>query len=516
MRPRAATAGRSGGDPETDPARDRKADGPRGTAVAWRRPALGLVLVALAFTVVQIAGTSLRMPLGWDEVVYSSQSSAQAPATYFDAPRARGISLLAAPVAAMTASTAALRAWMSLLAAVGLVISFWPWRRLAGEAVAVLAAACFASLWIVQFYADEVMPNLYVAYGSVAAVGWFLRSVGTARGGRRPTGALVASAVSIGFTALVRPSDAVFLAFPLVAGGLAVRARRGPAVAGSLIGGLAAGLLPWIVEAYARFGGPLARLRESSAAQGGMGWHVAIGMELRSLNGPLLCAPCDKPWANPALSLWWFATPVLACAGVLLAVRTRRSEPGRLSVLALPAVCALVVSSQYLFLLDYAAPRFLMPVYALAAIPVAGFLADSARAVPARWRPAVATLMAVLFTAHLAGQFLVLHRRAADQTRARGELLQLADHLTRAGLRPPCSLLGSDPVQPAYYAGCSSQPPAGPSATSAPPVREAIAETGNQGAPRDASGWRQCSFVLDDGSIWHVYLAPSPGTRWHC
>ena len=41
----------------------------------------------------------------------------------------------------------------------------------------------------------------------------------------------------------------------------------------------------------------------------------------------------------------------------------------------LPAACGLCVAAQYLFMIDYAAPRFLLPAYALLAIPAADGLA---------------------------------------------------------------------------------------------------------------------------------------------
>src|SRR5437879_3863917 len=76
--------------------------------------------------------------------------------------------------------------------------------------------------------------------------------------------------------------------------GVAVAAgwsRRGLGLVAVLAVGAVVGVVPWLVEAYARFGGPVARLRLSSAVEGHLGWHVAAGMELRALNGPVLCRP---------------------------------------------------------------------------------------------------------------------------------------------------------------------------------------------------------------------------------
>jgi hypothetical protein len=480
---------------------DRPADGV-GAATRLRRCAWGLVLVAALFTAVQMATVPLRLPLGWDEVVYTSQVAVRAPASYFDAPRARGVSLLAGVAAGLNPSTAVLRGWMSLLAGGGLVAAYWPWRRLVAGPVVVLAAALFASLWVVEFYADEVMPNIYVAYGTVAAVGWFLVAASQPRPARW---ASVALAVSIAFTALVRPTDAVFLAAPLFVAGLAVRAWRRVSVLVSLGSGLVTGLLPWIVEAYVRFGGPLARLRQGSLEQDGMGLHNAIGMELRALNGPMLCRPCNVPWTHTQLSLWWLALPLLALAGVLLAARGSGG-----GTLLLPTVCAAVVSIQYLLLIDYAAPRFLMPVYTLLALPVAACLAAIVRMAPARWRPAVTGAVALVLVAHAASQYAVLHRRAVREVSARAQISDLAGRLSEAGLRAPCTLAGSDMLQTAFDAGCSWQPIADASA------REVIVQKADQPRPEVARVWNHCSLRLNDGSTWDIYLAPAFGTLRRC
>ncbi|WP_234366240.1 hypothetical protein [Streptomyces albireticuli] len=489
----------------------------------WRGPA-PLVWVAVAFAVVQLAVMPLRLPLGWDEAVYVSQVSPRVPAAYFSAPRARGISWLAAPAVLLSASVVVLRAWMVTLATAGLAVAFWPWRRLAGDAVTAVAAAAFAGLWVVQFYAGEVMPNLYVAYGATAATGWFLRAVtGPGRRG------VIAVAVSVAFTASTRPPDAVFLALALLTAVVVTPSWRRWRPAAAVAGGLAAGLVPWLAEAYTRFDGPLARLRDGSGVQGGMGWTNTLGMHLRALNGPLLCRPCHLTWDYPPLSLWWLATPAVAAAALLLAGR-RRGRPARLrrgsprtAVLALPAACAVAMSAQYLFLLDYAAPRFLMPAYAQLAVPVAAFAVALIRGAGRRRRPAVAVVLGVCFALHLVSQYLVLQRRTEDQTRLRADTLRAAGLLHRAGLRPPCTLVGPEVVPLAFHAGCSSEALSGNNASvtvgellrrvRAEPV--AVAARGPR-APGFARGWTPCVLRMPDGADWYLHLAPSPRVTGRC
>ncbi|MCQ8771328.1 hypothetical protein [Streptomyces telluris] len=509
-----------------------------------------VVWVAVAVGVVQLLVVPLRLPLGWDEAVYVSQVSPRVPAAYFSAPRARGISWLAAPAVLLSASVVVLRTWMVALATAGLLAAFWPWRRLVGEAVTAAAAAVFAGLWVVQFYAGEVMPNLYVAYGATAATGWFLRAVSAptpapapaaapaavaaARPG--PRGAWAGVAVSVAFTALMRPPDAVFLALALLAAVAAVPSWRRWRPAAAVVGGLAAGLVPWLAEAYTDFGGPVARLRDGSGVQGGMGWTNTLGMHLRALNGPLLCRPCHIPWDYPLLSLWWLATPVVAVASLALVLtrRTRRRHGDRtatsvgrgmprVAVIALPLACAAAMSLQYLFLLDYAAPRFLIPAYALLAIPVAACAVALLRGARRRWRPVVAVVLGTAFALHLTSQYLVLQRRVGDQVRLRADTLQAAERLHRAGLSPPCTLVGPEIVSVAFHAGCSSEALTGNNTSTN--VDELLQRARSEpvataarvpGAPGFARGWTPCVLRMPDGADWYLYLAPSPRVTGSC
>lgn len=479
------------------------------------------MLVAVTAAVVQLAAVPLSLPLGWDEAVYASQVSPRVPAAYFSAPRARGISWLAAPAVLLTSSTPVLRGWMVLLSTVGLVAAFWPWRRLVGERVTAGAAAVFASLWVVQFYANEVMPNLYVAYGAVAAVGWFVRAARCP--GPREAGAV---AGSVAFAALMRPPDAVFLSLSLIAAAAAVRAWRRWVPVCAVLTGLVTGLLPWLLEAYTRYGGVLARLREGSDVQGGMRIGVAVGMQARALNGPLLCRPCHVGWSYPLLSTWWLALPLLVAGGLTLAARTgrRRGRPDPFPGLMLATMCAVALSAQYLFLLDYAAPRFLVPAYALLALPVTACAAGVVHAASRR-RRAVAGLLAVVFASHLVGQFLVLERRVDSQVRSRTALQHLARRLHGIGLRPPCTLVGADVVPLAFHAGCASEALGGNnrSITVGELMRRAAGQPLAAAAhtplvPDYARGWLRCSLTTDDGTSWYLFLAPAPAPAppLHC
>lgn len=163
---------------------DRLAVNPRvaqtrlsGADNAYGRPFPWLASVAAAFALVQLVLVVPGSGLGWDETVYVSQVSRDVPAAFFSAPRARGISYLVAPVAALTSSTAALHVYLALCSAFGLFVALWVWRRLLPPAVLAGAGAMFAGLWITLYYGPMAMPNLWCALGSLAAVGCFLRAV---------------------------------------------------------------------------------------------------------------------------------------------------------------------------------------------------------------------------------------------------------------------------------------------------------------------------------------------------
>ncbi|WP_036407535.1 glycosyltransferase family 39 protein [Microbispora rosea] len=416
--------------------------------VAWHRRIPWLALVAGGFAVAQLALAAPHLGLGWDETVYLSQVDPRNPAAYFSAPRSRGISLLAAPVLAVTGSTPVLRTVLALLSAAALYSAYRVWRPLLGSRRPALAALLFAGLWTTMLYGPQAMPNLWVALSAVAAVGWFLRA-------HEPSASravLLGLGGAVGAATLFRFSDGVWLAAPLLAACGVVRAWRRPAPALAIAGGLAAGGAQWIAEAYVRWGGIGARLHASSATEGGMGLHWAGGDAWRSLNGPLLCRPCTLPLTHPELTLWWLALPVLALTACAVALRA-----GRPAETVLPVACAAALSVPYLVLIDYSAPRFFLPVYALLALPVAtlvGRTVRAARPIPAR--AAVAGGLAALLVVHLTTQYTVLQERDADARATTGRYQAVADDLRRLGLRPPCLVIGSHSQPIGYYAGCAS------------------------------------------------------------
>ncbi|MCL2554402.1 MAG: hypothetical protein FWE75_19915 [Actinomycetia bacterium] len=489
-------------------------------ARTWRTGASPwpVAAVCAVFVAAQLALTVRGSGLGWDETVYTSQVSGHVPAAFFSAPRARGVSFAAAPVAWLTGSTTALRLWMGALSGAGLFAAVWPWRPLLPPRLLALAAALLASLWISLFYGPQVMPNLGSAYGALAATGCLVRAArapAAGEGERARWGVLAGLAAGLAVTGLMRPPDALWLAAALGCAALVVaRGRRGVVLA-ALGAGLVLGCGEWVIEAYVRYGGLAARLNQASVIQGGLGWHVAFADQLRSLDGRTLCRPCDGPWRHKAASAWWLLLPFAAAGGVAAAPRARRTA------VAVAAVAGVFLAAPYLLTIGYAAPRFLLPAYALLAIPVAECARRLAMGRSGRWRPVPTALVAVALCAHLGVQLAVLHGVTRNNRLLSREYAAVAARLHAHGVRPPCVLSGDNAVPVAYYTGCASRQMAGPDRSIAAgelsalsrrePVALLIPE--GQAAPGFAVGWTCVALPLSPEPAGERACMPVTGGR---
>lgn len=456
-----------------------------------RAPDGRLLAVAVAYAVVQLCYAVAHMDLGWDETVYLSQVDPRHPAAFFSAPRSRGVSFLVAPVVALTSSVPVLRVALVLLSSAALYAAFRVWEPLVGRARVALAALLFAGLWITVLSGPEVMPNLWLALSAVAAVGWFLRTRGEGRGR-----ALAGLTASLAASALFRAPDAVWLALPLLAVCAGARDWRRPGTVGAVLGGLAPGGVQWAVEAYVRFGGIGKRLSLSSDTEGGMGAHLGAGLRAayRSLNGPQLCRPCHIAGPSVTHALWWLLLPVLVVAACAV---------GERAVTLLPVACAVSSAAPYLLLLDYSAPRFLLPVYALLSLPVAGLVVRVARG-----RRVVTGVVCVVLVAHGAVQLKELRLNTADARDTTVRYRRAAQELGRLGVTAPCVVTGPRAQPIAYEAGCASAETMGNNRS-----------TTVQGLA-DAASRMPLAILCDPGDpyvpafarAWHVHVLP--GTDW--
>lgn len=519
-KPRRTTA------PWRRPARPRPApDGgtadPDGTA--RRRAHRGLVAVCVAFGALSLLLVGPRLPLGWDELVYASRYAEFAPTTPFSAPRTRGVPVLLAPVAWFSGSVVLLRCWLTLLAAAALYLAYRPWLRAASRpGTAAWAAAGYGSIWFALFYAGAAMPNHYVATGCTAAVGCWLRLV---RGPERRTARRLglATAAALAVATLMRPNDTVWPALVLVGAALCARSRPTGArlrAGAAVAAGVAAGAVPWVVEAWVRFGGVGARLRAAGEVQGGMRPVFSLPEHLAALDGPLLCRPCTASGLDGAV-VWWLLLASLVLLGVRAAHRA-----GRRAAAVVPVAAGLAVAAPYLFLVDYAAPRFLLPTYALLA-PVA---VEGARtlltpregrhpAVTARVTVAARVLACLLAATHLGVQLHQVTVHRGIQSGARGDWRLVERALRAHGVTPPCALAGNRTLIPvAHTAGCRALGPArapdtgeGPPDTGqGPPVRPSALVLRNRPLPDWAArrGWRIHPVPGTYASGWRIAVPP--------
>ncbi|NNM47824.1 hypothetical protein [Knoellia koreensis] len=408
-----------------------------------------LAAVAVLYLLAQLLVVA-DVPLGWDESIYTSQTDPSRRALAFTAPRARGMPWLAAPVQALTGSTSVLRGWFALLSSLSLYAAFAMWRRTLPGFTTPVAAAGFAGLWTAVFYGPSLMPNVLVALAGVYATGAMVAAAGGGRAWVAWAGGAAVAAATV-----IRPGDVVPLVAALGAAVLVHRPWRARAVRllTPVLAGATVGALPWLVEAQLRYDGVLLRVRRALATQS-TGERFVPDYQLRAVDGPLLCRPCSRLTqpVPPLGVLMWGVGAALVVLAVVLAVRGR-VRPAEAVLLAAFAGAAQAVP--YLFLVGYAAPRFLLPAYALLALPAASgalwLLAPrGVGAVPATAAGVLLLVGHLVIQGHWLPQVTV----AQEQGRQRWTLVAAALHAH--GVSPPCTLLGAESAPVAYLARCDN------------------------------------------------------------
>jgi hypothetical protein len=382
---------------------------------AWRetlaKPWVGLLFVVLCYGIAQIWVADLRTFLGWDEAVYVSEVSRFTGAVGMAAHRSRGITLVVAPVTLLTDSVVVLRAYLIVFSSVALFVSFYAWVRLIGWA-APAGAAVFATSWMTLFFGGQVSPNIYAALGCIAAVALGLRHLlGMST---RALWAYVALAASVAF---IRPLDGLSLMVGMSLAAVLLKRSLRQILAFSMASavGFATGVLPWIVEAYVTFGGPLQRLDRARELVGG-GVTNNFTEYLNLLDGPIV-------WTGTPDGVTVWAVLWLGCLGVLAVVATRslRYQPINWCLLLVSCFLAL----PYAIGADVAAPRFMLPALATLSL-VAGMGILSLRPMNLR----VPVLIGVLVLG--VAWNLPVYERLADAHLQSGERVKLLGEALRA------------------------------------------------------------------------------------
>jgi hypothetical protein len=422
--------------------------------VWWRRPSALLLVIALAHAVSPLMLLGAHWAFGVDESIYLSQINSFVPPITFSAPRARGATLLAAPITILTPSAVAVRLWVAALSGVGLFVAFRPWLRLRDGYLVPLAALMFSTLWMVILYGFQLMPNQWVAYATLAACGYLACYVS---GGMRRH--IDAAAVAMAIAALFRPSDAIFtgvglaLSCAIIPGPIGRRVR----VLGALILGGAAGFAQWLIEAQLRWGGFFERMQAAQTQNGAGALLFTGGTHAAVLKGRQLCLQDCRVIVDFRYVAWWVGLGLLILAG--LAYAWRRHE---LRLELVPLVVGLAAASQYFFTVQIVAPRFLVPAYALLCLTAATGVRSLILVAP-RGAPRV-LLVAVLaggLVAHTALQVSVLTNGAVPRRRSADEQVASSARQLRAqGLTHPCRVVNipDDVTRIFYTLGCATVP----------------------------------------------------------
>ena len=415
-----------------------------------RQGKIALLLVGLMFLLVQLVIVPHPLGLSQDEANYLAKVDPRVPELYWTQPRAWGLPVLAAPVAVFSPSLTIYRLYFGFLSSAGLLAAFWPWLRVLRPTVAPAAALFFSTIWFTAVFGSLVMPNLYVGLGAVAVLGLFVRAVHDPVWWRVALTAAVAA-----FVALVRPTDSVLVIAPLFAVGLVVtRLRRLRVLAVVAIGELM-GWLPWVIEGYVRFGGPVERLRAAeTSGPGGLTLRFAnLLIFPRLLDGtPMYCCsggtPADAGPVPFALTTWLVGVLLIAALGVVWSASERQ-----LSEMMLVCIPAGMLAAFYLLLPGFTALRFLLPVFALLSLPVAFALVQALT----RWRKTAAVLIVSALVGHVASMLLVAERQMDASWRRRSAQVQAAAALQPLVNQRPCLVIANLPSPLAFYLGCAAQ-----------------------------------------------------------
>ena len=325
-----------------------------------------LLAVGVGFLVTQLVVAPPGRPTGWDEAVYVSQVTPGMEALFMAAWRARGITLLIAPVTLLGGSLDAVHLYLAIVSAIAVTIAFRLWIPLIGLAAAI-GAFLFSFGWVALASGSAVMPNFSAAVLGVAVAGLVIR---------RLEGAGIAyamgAAVTLGAMALVRPTEAVVVAGAIGLFVLIVRWTSWRLVLG-LGAGLVAGWLPWILEMSVRFGGVSGALEAANSAG-----HLAVASVRDNVIAHLSFTYGRRkpPAGRPPVEglLWWGVLVVLSALGL----RRRVGTPTRMAAL-LATLGAVAFAVEYVVLVPIVEARFLMPAYAFAGLAAAIGLASLLR-----------------------------------------------------------------------------------------------------------------------------------------
>jgi hypothetical protein len=494
-------AAHPGGSRRPDPA----VNGPAAPPLRARRTAAtAVLLVAAAYLVAQLLVGGIHRAPSWDEAVYLSQVTPGTPALPFAPSRARGITLLVAPVMLTGGSVTVVRAFLTVASAIALCASFLLWISPVDPATAASGAAIFGFTWVALFYGSEVMPNLWSALLAVAATGAFVRALD----GHERRWAVLAGGLAF-LQTLMRPPDGLVLVLALAAFVLVARRSRLRALF-PLSCGVVLGWAAWLGEMSARFGGPGSAIRQA----GRLGHLTASGIADRVLqnlsltDGPTI-GPEPHAHVPAAGAVWWAAIVILVGVAVIRARSDGRSAP-----MSCATIVGLALAVEYLAFVAGLAPRFLLPAYAVLSIPTAGGVVSLVRSGAGRrgfgWSAVVVLIALGIWQAGTAG------RIARDAATSRSAFRDVGLAVRRMAHGRPC-FVGSDGAFPevAFAAGCGGRELHASDASALADLESAAGGAQVYAvlrSPPDAGSpllaLPPTTITTSDGSTWMLYALP--------
>jgi predicted alpha/beta hydrolase len=198
----------------------------------------------------------------------------------------------------------------------------------------------------------------------------------------------------------------------------------------------------------------------------------------------------------------------------------------------LPALGGTSLAVPYLLMVGYSAPRFLLPAFALLALPCGvvasrGLLAGAQRNAVRRRRWSVVAVVAVAavtvtaMTAQLVSQQRVFNQRVQRAAATGQQYASIAADLRRFGVRAPCAVSGHEAAPVAYYAGCASRYVVGHDASITAEALTGLSRrlpvativVGDRHPPRYARDWARHPLAGSaDGGSWVGYVSGHPNS----
>ena len=499
----------------------------------------GVLFAALAATVV-----GLDRAVRWDEVTYLAQVTPGQPDVWFGPQRARGMTIVLAPVALVGAPTGLLRAWLILVHAVALIVAFRPWVPVAGP-VAAAAAGVVAVGWVPLYFAVEGYPNLLAAFACVAAAGYVLRWCrGRTPGGDTRTTAgvggdaavrpaaddrrsLIAAGLAIAVVAWLRPTESVWIAAALTPV-VVLLARRDAwrMIVAFLIGGFV-GWLPWLLEAIVRFGGPFGRLDAARATSAAGADRNSLIQYLNLVEGPVRRVVADPVLTGPA-ALLLAGLAALALLGVVVRSHQRVGVAADRRIAAAVGLWAgLVMVVPYLVLNAGINLRYLLPGLLLGAVAVGGGLVVLVAAIARVPGRAVTVVLLVALVAGLIGvagwQAQLAATNSDDIAPLQARPVPLGEALAVAADGEPCAFLSNvqwPEIQ--WHSGCLGEvlDPAEPllqcpdarrdlAALAADGHRIFVLERGEPPFSPAVADWPVTRLDDPEDGVWRLYERPA-------